>query len=87
MSKDEVPIPPLAIIFMLVCHAYADPGYQLGQAHWNSPSGQKWRTWLMAHDLIDMDHKSTERGKAWVDFICATPLPEQCWKLPKRATS
>jgi hypothetical protein len=41
----------------------------------------------MAHDLIDMDHKSTERGKAWVDFICATPLPEQCWKLPKRATS
>jgi hypothetical protein len=81
------PLPPMAIVFMIVCHAYGDPEKYLGKDHWNSSAGIHWRSWLLENDLIDAANKSTDRGKAWVDFIRATPLPEKCWKLPERAMS
>lgn len=75
---------PIHISFMLACHTTSDPSAVLSSAHWNSDVGLKVRDWLIAEGLVDGFYKSTDRGKAWVDFICQTPLPEQEWRLPKR---
>lgn len=75
---------PIYIKFMLACYVGTNPHEQLGERCWNSSAGNDVRDYLQFHGLIDGENRPTDRGKAWVDFICSTPLPEVSWTLPKR---
>jgi len=76
---------PLKIEIMFECYcASAEPGRNMLPNIWASEAATRVRNELKAEGLIDEDMQATERGKAWVDFICATPLPEMVWVLPKR---
>lgn len=76
---------PIDISFMLVCYVSGDPKQELGSKQWNSPAGQKTRDWLVGNDLVEAEtYRATERGRAWVEFICQTPLPESDWRMPER---
>ena len=81
---DHAELSPLTISFMLACYYSADPEANVGDARWNSSAGVSVRMWLEQHGLIDDKNRATDRGKAWVRFICQTPLPEQAWRLPER---
>jgi len=88
MTITEAPQrPPITISIMLAC--YVSPlnigHHALGE--WNSPAGIKSRRWLQDNGLIDEDHRATEKGKAWVNHICATPLPVSAWVFPGRDES
>jgi hypothetical protein len=76
---------PIYIKFMLTCFWSADPELEIGPSCWNSNAGVKVRRFLMEEGLIDMDLRPTDRGRAWVAFICNTPLPEPVttWELPE----
>ena len=76
---------PIHIKFMLACHCSGDPENTLGSAHWNSSAGHDTKQWLIENDLIDENNRSTPRGRAWVQFICQTPLPVATWTLPERS--
>jgi len=80
-------VPPMTIRFMLACFISPNPTVVLRDATWSCEAGQETRRWLRDNDLIDADHRATERGKAWVKFICATPLPIQSWSLPPRQST
>jgi hypothetical protein len=85
MKLPEGGVSPLAINIMLACYVYPDPAKEVGQT-WFSHAGSEIRAWLIENDLIqdgDM-FRATERGKAWVEFICATPVPVAQWRLPQR---
>lgn len=85
--SEHMPLPgvaPIAISFMLTCYVTPMPEEHVGRAQWNSLSGGETLKWLRDNGLIDQDNKATERGEAWVKFICATPLPVSRWSLPER---
>ena len=73
---------PIYINFMLACYTRSDPEVDLGTAHWNSPAGKETRNWLIYNGLVNEKYEATDRGKAWIKFICDTPLPEQAWLNP-----
>lgn len=75
---------PIHIKFMLACYCSPTPHSEL-ENQWASAAGQETLEWLREMELIDPDNRPTERGTAWVKFICATPLPEQVWVLPERS--
>lgn len=85
---------PIHITFMLACHCSPDPEENLGHAHWNSPAGYSTREWLVNNELLEPIYTDptapgnkytvTDRGRAWVEFICSTPLPVIEWRLPDR---
>lgn len=75
---------PFAIKIMLACYYSPDPAQELGIQQWSSSAGVAVRDWLRDSGLIGDDNRATDRGKAWVKFICATPLPEATWMLPDR---
>jgi hypothetical protein len=71
---------------MLACYYAANPAEHVGDS-WDSQAGRCVRIWLERQDLIGPDNKATERGKAWVEYICDTPLPEMTWVRPERGAS
>ena len=77
---------PLTIHFMLHCYFSADPIKALGEEQWYSSMGLSTQAFLHKNGLItdDPHPKATERGKAWVEHICDTPLPTQEWIRGKR---
>ena len=77
---------PITINFMLACYCSGDPEGNLGSHHWNSSAGQEARKWLRENNLIKDDNRPTDRGKAWVHFICETPLPVSVWVRPANGT-
>jgi hypothetical protein len=78
-------VSPLTIRLMLSCYYSPNPEIEIGNSIWNSQSGEGSREWLMKEGLINEQSKATERGKAWVEYICHTPLPIQQWILPRRS--
>ncbi|PJN96671.1 hypothetical protein CNY89_01180 [Amaricoccus sp. HAR-UPW-R2A-40] len=56
---------------------------------WACAPAREARDWLFENDLLyrdetaDITHLAPKLA-AWVDFICATPLPVQEWRLPER---
>jgi hypothetical protein len=77
---------PIVINFMLACYCGPNPESAVGEVQWNSPSGIQTRDWLKASFLIDESNRATARGRAWIQFICHTPLPVSKWVLPDRET-
>lgn len=77
---------PIYLNFMITIAICGDQAEnQLGRDHWNSPAGKAVRKWLCDEGLVrhltnegDWDHwfyEATERGRAWIEHCCATPLP------------
>lgn len=77
-------VAPSTINLMLACYYSPDPKEEIGPS-WSSESGKISRAWLQNEGLIDGNNEATERGKAWVEYICHTPVPIQQWVLPKRS--
>lgn len=67
--------PPIVINFMIACYVSPDPQTNLGSQTWNSEVGLKTREWLLLNGLVGEDGRATDRGIAWVEQICSTPLP------------
>lgn len=81
-------VPPIVIQFMLACYYSPKPAEQIGEL-WRKPIGDEVRGWLLAQKLITpppeppwATYEVTEKGKAWVDMLCATPLPVAVWGPP-----
>lgn len=82
---------PLHIDIMLHAYARAD-----AMSNWNAPATQQYAAELVELGLIEVlsfDGRgqrykwcATPRGKAWITMLLATPLPEQSWSDPRRAT-
>ena len=67
---------PLAIEIMIECYRCPKPGANIPAQIWNSAAAQSERKNLVALDLIDSDNlRATKLGMAWVEKICATPIP------------
>ena len=75
---------PLDIQIMLACFCTQKPKQHIGSQTWNSDAAKGSRNWLRDNGLIDEGNSATDRGCAWVKFICDTPLPKQEWALPDR---
>lgn len=73
---------PLTIEIMLQCYCSPNPTANISERIWNSPAAKETREWLLSERLIDLEDRATDRGRAWVDFICSTPLPEMKWVMP-----
>lgn len=82
MTKMINPVTPLIIRVMLACHVSSEPDRQFAVEQWGSTACEGARAWLMDNGLIDGELQATERGRAWVHFICAVPLPVAQWVLP-----
>lgn len=57
----------------------------------NPPIWDSTRKWFLENDLLvdgrpQTAWKATERCKAYVDFLCAVPLPVAQWVLPAPVT-
>jgi hypothetical protein len=75
---------PLLIEIMLSCHCRPNPAEALGPI-WGTEVASEIRDWLVKNDLIDRaTFRSTEKGEAWVRFICETPLPTLKWEIGSR---
>jgi hypothetical protein len=84
MSIHEGAVSPFAVSLMLTCYWSPEPVTERAQ-DWSTEAGVEINAWLVAQGLIDpKTWRATERGKAWVEFICATPLPFAKWTLPER---
>ena len=64
---------PVCIKMLLDCHALAYP--ERDNKSWNSPAGKEIRAWLQREGLVDLEWRTTARGKAWVEAIVNTPVP------------
>jgi hypothetical protein len=75
---------PITIIYMLACYTSPKPEEEVGgPSVWNSEAGRETRNWLRDNGLVGEDWRATEKGIAWVQFICETPLPVSKWVLPE----
>jgi hypothetical protein len=81
-SLEVTSVAPIHINFMMACFTSPDPERRMHTDHWNSPAGLETRRWLLDNGLITEDNRATDRGEAWVRFICETPLPVQVWQRP-----
>lgn len=77
-------VSPLTIKIMLACYTSPDPEEEIGSHIWNSESGASARNWLKSDALIDLNHRPSGKGEAWVEFICDTPIPVLRYQLPER---
>lgn len=84
-------VSPLTIQIMLACFCTPEPSSWFEPDQWCSTASIDVRHWLLEAGLItgidgipDTEPRATERGKAWIGFICATPLPVAQWILPPR---
>jgi hypothetical protein len=80
-------MPPLLI--MIVLH-YHITGYPESPPQEDSPATKKFIEQLCDAGIlehVDVRHyRITEKGRAWVRMICATPYPEQQWVDPRSNT-
>jgi hypothetical protein len=83
-EEETMSVPPIKISFMLACYAYPEPADILGITQWNSMAGCETRKWLQDNGLVNGEYRITEKGEAWVKFICETPLPVMRYSLPDR---
>ena len=83
---------PLYLNILLHYYSMACPYAEQDEAHRTSPSVSKFHKDLIDDGLIEqgnenfpeMGYRVTEKGRAWVDHILSTPLPEQRWEVPGR---
>ena len=75
---------PCNITWAIAHYVSPDPAEMLGQDHYNSGTGNEMLKWLLSEGLIDANGKSNARLEAWIDHLCAQPLPEMVWIVPTK---
>lgn len=78
---------PMQLMWCLTFYVSPEPVEELGWDHFNSPAGRDTLAWMKAEKLIDDNGESTERLKAFVGFLCETPLPVMKWVRPEASAS
>ncbi len=82
---------PLQIKMVLHYYAIAEPYGIREPQHAESPAVYQQRGALVALGLIEEDgdwpagYRTTGRGNAYVEALCAMDLPIQKWVMPDRA--
>lgn len=73
---------PVLIETMLICHYAAEPQRQIQRTMATDEAVR----WLAEKGLIDGKLAATDKGRAWVNAICETPLPVPVttWQIPDR---
>ncbi len=68
---------------LLHCHYSVDPHPRL-----NAPAIQegikKWGFYGMIERTDTDVFTTTSRGRAWIEYLLSTPLPEENWVVPER---
>lgn len=79
---------PLHITMLLHYHTTPTPYAEHDCAHQESEAVHKFRAQLVKLELIERDeadvslYHTTDKGRAFVDMLCATPMPIQKWSAP-----
>lgn len=79
---------PLQLQMMLHYYAIAEPYACRQSDHANSPEVMRQREELIVDKLIEVvltsfsGYQCTARGKAYVEMLCAMPLPVCKWVAP-----
>lgn len=81
---------PLELKILLEYYLGNNPGEKMDIEFWHSERSQEARQKFLDEDvLVYQDHAAeiTEKGKAWVEYILATPMPVETtrWILPERS--
>lgn len=82
---------PLQITMMLHYHALAQPYALHEPQHARSPAVFEQRSSLIRDEMLALDpdsmsgYRVTERGRAYVEALCALPLPIKKWIMPAAA--
>lgn len=79
----NTPVTPLAIEMMMRFATQVD-AFSIEQR--TAEACLETRTWFTENGLIEFnqwDAPATEKGRAWLTMICATPLPKQKWIDPR----
>lgn len=78
----EITVPPLTIQIMLAHYVSPTPSGVVGEHVYKSMAGTETANLLLDAGLIEENGEVTEKGKAWVEMICSTPLPVCKWVKP-----
>ncbi|TCT34614.1 hypothetical protein [Martelella mediterranea] len=76
---------PLTVSIMLACHVSHDPAEVVGIKVWVSVAAKEERAFLLDAGMIEKladDWIVTDRGKAWIERLLATPFPVAKWTFP-----
>jgi len=74
---------PLAIRLILHVHAIAEPIENITSPAVKELMDEFLRDGLIATWDFGSGYQTTERGRIWVDMICATPIPVMAWIDPR----
>lgn len=79
-------VSPLTIQIAFACSYSEDPAVNLMPGTLECEPGRQAVAWMVENGLLTDSYakKPTTKLRAWVAFICATPLPVQEWRLPAR---
>jgi hypothetical protein len=77
-------VTPLMMKMALAHYATLEPERFFPPDTWNSAPAAEARRWLINSDLVDTDLRPTEKMRAWMERVLATPLPvaETRWVFP-----
>ncbi len=78
-------VTPLTVKLMLACHVSPDPAEVLDVTVWSSSAAKAERDFLRNEGMIAVDNGDwivTDRRKAWIERILATPFPVAVWTFP-----
>jgi hypothetical protein len=72
---------PIYIEWALICHCSGDPASEIARRYPDCPMYSEVMEWLFDNGLIEsrVHPRGTDKLAAWVDMICATPLPVAKW--------
>lgn len=82
-TKDDDSMTPLHLTLMISCYISTRPWQVMGSSVWASEAGIEVRRWLSEEGLVDACCRPTDRGKAWIEALLSTELPDR--SLPMSA--
>lgn len=81
MSERMTPLAVEMLIWFCTRTPEAGPFHNIGR----KPQ-QEIFSWFLREGIIDRGDEfahATDKGRAWLEMVCATPMPEQQWIDPR----
>lgn len=75
MTQEHM-VTPLMIRFALAYHCSGEPQQFFHAQTWESGPAEDAREWLRGTGLLDANDKPTPKLAAYVNHLCAQPLPQ-----------
>jgi hypothetical protein len=75
----ETSMSPLALKVLVECCVSGKPGTNMMFEQWNSDPAREIRQQFYRDGITNSDDTATDRGLAWLEIICSTPMPVQKW--------